>query len=191
MSPKVIISLLLAALPAAAVVSCSLAVDLDPLSAGCAADEQLCPPKPGEEPACVKISPEYGCGRENCVVCSPPNAQAYCLPGEQCGVASCNGFWEDCNLDPVDGCEKDLSSDPQNCKSCGLACDLANANAGCSSRTCVIISCKNGFDDCDGVDDNGCEVPLNIFTDCGACGNRCAATEDCLPGGGTWSCVAR
>ncbi len=195
MSAKVVLSLALAALLGSAVVSCTLAIDLDPLSAGCAEDEKLCPPEDGAEPACVKISPKYGCGRPNCVVCSPPFAESYCLPDGACGVGACNGDHEDCNGDPVDGCEIDLDSNANNCGACNTRCDLANATPGCNGGNCVIISCKPGWKNCDGTMSagvaNGCETNTTIYTNCGDCGVRCDTTvEDCIEtSAGVFSCV--
>jgi hypothetical protein len=50
---------------------------------------------------------------------------------------------------------------------------------------CQITSCTGLFSDCDGVDSNGCERPINTLTDCGGCGTGCSlanASETCATG---------
>jgi len=47
-------------------------------------------------------------------------------------------------------------------------------------------TCRSGFANCDGNDSsgvNGCETDITRDPGaCGRCGNRCAATEDCIGG---------
>lgn len=44
----------------------------------------------------------------------------------------------------------------------------------CTGNLCS-WSCQDGFADCDGNAANGCEVDLNTFANCGACGVKCKA----------------
>lgn len=61
------------------------------------------------------------------------------------------------------------------------ACQVSHATAACEGELCAVGSCEEGFDDCDAVDDNGCEVSLTDDpAHCGACTTPCSldhATE--------------
>lgn len=78
--------------------------------------------------------------------------------------------------DPAHGC------DPTACD----PCQVPNATAVCDGLACAIGSCTNGFQNCDGQGDNGCEVdPQTDVAHCGACGNLCVvphATAACQGG---------
>ncbi len=69
-----------------------------------------------------------GSGSEDCGIIS------FCRGGF--GVASCIscGGWANCNQDPSDGCEVDLTCDETNCGSCGFSCKTGQL---CSSRRCL------------------------------------------------------
>lgn len=68
----------------------------------------------------------------------------------------------------------------ESCGACGVRCAAVHGAAACVGGRCV-LTCQEGFADCDGHPGNGCEVDL--ATDrahCGACiktceGSRCAA----------------
>jgi len=115
-------------------------------------------------------------------------ANATCTSGT-CG-GTCAAGWGDCNNNPNDGCEADLSS-PQHCGSCGNVCNVANAVARCSGTTCDYSSCNANFQDCDGNRANGCESnKLGDANNCGGCGMRCPTGQGCsngacVPGTGT------
>jgi hypothetical protein len=67
------------------------------------------------------------------VECPPaPNAQPSC-PGDACSFTCKQGF-ADCDANPVNGCEVNLTTDPANCGTCGKACAPGGAckNAVCS-----------------------------------------------------------
>jgi hypothetical protein len=118
------------------------------------------------------------CGK----VCNAGNGTPWCNAGK-CGVNSCPAGFGDCNGDPSDGCEVNLTSDPNNCKTCGSLCVVANGAAKCSASTCQIASCDANHADCSGGYADGCET--NITSDvgnCGGCGTSCAvvnATPQC------------
>lgn len=108
----------------------------------------------------------------NCGGCAAPcNAFEACQNG-QC-VLDCPNNMGDCDGDPSNGCETPLNT-TTNCGFCGDACNLANATATCSAGMCTIQACNGGFDDCDGMDANGCEADLqsSVLT-CGSCNNAC------------------
>ena len=115
-----------------------------------------------------------GCGR----VCSLPNASPACV-GSSCIVAACADGFADCNKQPNDGCEVNVTNDANNCNGCGLVCAITtNATASrCSAKTCAVLSCANGFADCDGIYANGCEISTTSnSSNCGACGRACVPT---------------
>lgn len=117
-------------------------------------------------------------------VCDLPNAIAGCVQGT-CVIASCNQGFADCNNNPVDGCETDLTT-IQNCGACGNQCTVANGTAVCSSGNCAIASCNSGYANCDFNYGTGCEVNTNTDTqNCGACGTVCTVkngTAGCTGG---------
>ena len=119
-----------------------------------------------------------GCG----LVCSTPNASAVCLGGS-CKVGSCSSGYADCNSDPSDGCEVNVTNDTNHCGACGQGCSTGTS---CVSGSCEMISCPDGTADCNGDIPGSCATPLNTLTDCGACGDLCdpihTATPACVSG---------
>lgn len=85
---------------------------------------------------------------------------------------SCPSGWADCDEDPANGCEIDVSGDPDHCGACDHACGGDHASATCEQGACV-LSCDPGFGDCDGVASNGCETDLSTPSNCLACGVVC------------------
>lgn len=54
----------------------------------------------------------------------------------------------------------------------------------CESGKVAVKSCKEGFGNCDGLVENGCEVDTkNEVEHCGACNEECTPTELCIAGG--------
>ncbi len=104
---------------------------------------------------------------------------AYCDDGE-CGQTLCEDGLGNCNGDPDDECEADLTSDVENCGRCGGLCSVAHGTPGCDAELgCIVAGCDDGWDNCnsgtpDGGYADGCEVnTLESADDCGACGNAC------------------
>ena|SRR5579871_6391110 len=112
-------------------------------------------------------------------VCNLQNAQAACIGGK-CVVAQCNVGFSNCDGIDLNGCEANTSSDINNCGGCNAKCaQVANATIGCSMSKCVITGCLNGFQNCNGLYNDGCES--NVTSDpnnCGSCGKTCANTAN-------------
>jgi len=132
-----------------------------------------------------------GCGDD----CTYPNASGSCNSGT-CQMGACNSGWGNCDASEANGCENSLDS-LQDCGSCGTSCSRANATASCSGDVCHIETCNTFWDNCNGVDSDGCETSLETLTNCGACGVPCTGggaqmscdfgvcqIEDCNPGWG-------
>lgn len=120
-----------------------------------------------------------GCG----IACARDHATATCAGGS-CAIAACEALFGNCDGVDDNGCETALRS-LTSCGACGRGCDLANASESCSTGSCELAACDEGWGDCDGTAGNGCETPLSTLTDCGGCGTPCArasATETCATG---------
>ncbi len=73
-------------------------------------------------------------------------------------------------------CDVNLMTDPHNCGECGVDCGYPfthfRAAFDCVEGQCV-KRCEDGYADCNGFVDDGCEVKLGTNDDCNACGDRC------------------
>jgi len=122
-----------------------------------------------------------GCGHQ----CVTPNATPTCAGG-LCLVQQCNTGFKDCDMAPANGCEVNIQNDPNNCGGCNVKCSIANGTAACVNGMCAVGTCANGFADCDGQVNNGCETPVGTDTsNCGTCGHVCAlanASQTCTGG---------
>jgi hypothetical protein len=97
----------------------------------------------------------------------------YCKEGA-CGQTLCPAGKGDCNGDPVDNCETNVTNDVENCGGCGITCQAVNATVACVNSKCVITGCAEGFGDCANGYADGCEANLNTSTaHCGACKQPC------------------
>lgn len=91
-----------------------------------------------------------------------------------CGIQTCESGFEDCNLDPSDGCEVNTNTDLENCGSCGNVCSFPYAISVCTDGTCEIDRCLLNNRDCNLDPSDGCEVNTNMDPlNCGSCGNVC------------------
>jgi hypothetical protein len=114
----------------------------------------------------------------NCGSCGNSCGANGICSNSQCGCISpylnCNGLLSD-------GCEVNKNTDVNNCGGCGNVCNLPNtAVNGCVSGSCKVVSCVNGYGNCNGIDGDGCEVNLtNDSNNCGSCGNSCGSNATC------------
>jgi hypothetical protein len=112
---------------------CTLTPDVSAHRPKLAAD---CPGQKVCGDRCVdQDDPIAGCGPVSCLPCpaAPANAVPICGAGATCGSACAPGF-ADCDGDPSNGCEKDVSADDANCGACGHAC------AGCAGGLCPVAT---------------------------------------------------
>jgi hypothetical protein len=126
---------------------------------------------------------------ENCGACGKkcPAAQgkALCIDGE-CDIECDEGF-ANCDGNLANGCEKSVTGDVNNCGGCGKVCPSPlGETPWCVDGVCGSTACPDGFGDCNGKPEDGCEVDLRSNADhCNTCGNFCAALN------GTAACDER
>ena len=101
---------------------------------------------------------------------------------------SCETGFADCDSSSANGCETNIYADVNNCGSCGNNClSLPHVyQASCDKGRCNVSSCYSGYDNCDGLGTNGCEVSTdNDVYNCGSCGKVCNlphAQQACIAG---------
>jgi hypothetical protein len=76
------------------------------------------------------ITEPANCGGCNIICPAGPHANAMCSLG-RCGI-TCEDGWGDCDADPVNGCESDLTQ-PGTCGSCGNSCGGACVEGVCET----------------------------------------------------------
>jgi hypothetical protein len=87
------------------------------------------------------------CGACGTVCPTRANATSSCTGGT-CGFTCSTGF-ADCDGNPANGCEVNLTTDRDHCGTCGTVCPaLPGATPSCSASTCR-STCNTGFGDCD------------------------------------------
>ena len=123
----------------------------------------------------------------NCGSCTTdcgglPHVQSASCNGETCVDLTCEDGWDDCNGDPLDGCEQPLNTNPA-CGACGRSCTAAQGEASCATGSCEVTSCEPGWEDCNGELDDGCEADLGQEPNCGGCGIECGGGSTCTNGG--------
>ena len=99
-------------------------------------------------------------------------------------VATCAPYTDDCDGSSANGCETDLSNDVVHCGACATSpcADGPHGLASCEGGTCS-LACDDGFANCDGELDNGCEVALaSDDAHCGACAVACSTAGSCKNG---------
>jgi hypothetical protein len=100
--------------------------------------------------------------------CNLANAFNACVGGH-CDIVFCNPpNFSDCNMDPMDGCEIDLTTDPSNCGACMNACPFGPHSTAICTPTpgggMCGIACDPGYVDCDLNPATGCETPGTTCT---------------------------
>jgi hypothetical protein len=116
------------------------------------------------------------CGK----ACNLAHADASCSGGE-CRIERCEAPWDRCNTDDADGCEANLSADPDNCGGCGTVCSDDHGSPKCVNSACE-IECADDYEDCNDSRDDGCEVWLvRDVHHCGECDEVCEPMDGLEP----------
>jgi FlaG/FlaF family flagellin (archaellin) len=107
----------------------------------------------------------------NCGDCTEPelcNANGQCVLPEDCND-TCEGY--DCG--EVCG---------EVCGEYDGGCNLPNTVSSiCSFNFCIIGGeCLEGYGDCDGIDENGCETFFGTDTHCAGCNDTCIGGDKCV-----------
>lgn len=91
----------------------------------------------GEDGCETKSSSDpQNCGQCGLVCPAVRNGVAGCI-NQNCTIGRCQQGFEDCNGNPLDGCETDARTDIENCGGCGVTCDLIrNPQSVCVSGIC-------------------------------------------------------
>jgi len=114
------------------------------------------------------------CGND----CSPAHGVGSCM-GSTCHVDYCRAGWSDCDGDPTNGCETDVTT-TDDCGDCGSSCGFL---ADCMAGRCVDVACGSGSS-------WSCSTMSSTCTaTCGGAGVTCDSTGacTCLPSGVTCS----
>lgn len=123
-----------------------------------------------------------GCGKV-CSTAAGAHVTSNACSGSSCQPV-CNGLYGDCDNNHLNGCEKDVSADINNCGGCGLQCKTLHATSGtsCGGGACN-PSCDAGWAKCT-TPEQGCVTPLGTTSNCTKCGEVCSSpTKFCDPAG--------
>lgn len=149
----------------------------------CAAGQMLC------SNACVSITdPLYGCGNPACTPCKLDHATAACQ-ARACVPAACDPGFADCDKNPANGCEVDLSK-PASCGACNAVCPPtapvcapSGATFACSTGCTAAAPLLCGAE---------CVDPNTSENHCGGCNQNCTdvpnGTTECVAGTCTFTC---
>lgn len=137
----------------------------------CVGERPDCAPRISCGGRCVDAQTDInncgGCGTR-CVAVA--NASVACMRGT-C-IQFCVIPYDDCDGNPVNGCETSTVSNGRHCGGCGIECA---APLGCQVDTCA---CPSNTISCGGA----CTNPRTDRANCGGCNVRCAGNEDCVAG---------
>ena len=131
---------------------------------------------------CVNLAGDIlHCGACGAVCPTVANGAPACVEG-RCVVGACNAGFDDCDHQPVNGCEAIISDDPLNCSACGKQCmPFSNGLPVCTAGRCSAI-CAPNFGDCNNNVADGCEADVTFdIRHCGACGRACSAPANAVP----------
>ena len=125
------------------------------------------------------------CGRCGTTCQAGTRAVATCTAGV-CGTL-CETGYANCDLNPSNGCEQQVTSDPNHCGGCGMVCSVANGTGTCNAGACSVATCSGTWRNCDNNATNGCERDIGSdVNNCGGCGvvcpSRSNATRTCTAG---------
>jgi len=108
------------------------------------------------------------------------NGTPACIAGV-CTLASCLAGYGNCDNNPANGCEVNLTNNANNCGTCNAPCSLNHGVPSCIAGACI-ISCNVHYADCNSNPrSDGCETNLtNDNYNCGTCAHACAGGQSCI-----------
>lgn len=118
----------------------------------------------GNDTCAASDDPRFGCAAAGGAPCQLANAHPECVGGA-CAIARCVEGWADCDNNPSNGCEANLS-DPDTCGSCTTTCAQPQY---CSAQGCV-DTCSFPNQLCG----RSCVNPATSVQHCGTCDNACS-----------------
>jgi hypothetical protein len=102
-----------------------------------------------------------------------------CTEGDTCDAGICRpGPALDCGDDTecrqAGTCDSTTGLCTSTSESDGTTCTVASGEGACVDGSCTVEACDDGFADCNGDADDGCESPLDTSVEhCGVCGVSC------------------
>jgi len=135
----------------------------------CAESQRMC------HGYCVGLGdPHYGCGDPSCAPCTIAHGTPACENGA-CIIQTCDRGFADCDGDPANGCETDLSR-AASCGACGAVCPPsrpvcapAGGGFGCTTGCGPDAPLRCGDE---------CVDPLTSINHCGDCDVRCPEVDN-------------
>jgi hypothetical protein len=101
----------------------------------------------------------------------------------------CSAGFADCDGEPNNACETNITTSLMNCGSCGNYCAQAGAISKCVAGQCEIDECMAGYADCNDDPTDGCEAMVGAA----GCQERCELPDDApqaTPATGDCDCPA-
>jgi hypothetical protein len=158
------------------------------LGEGCS--EHACVPI---TPSAVDAGPEADGGGDAAAAASDAGLDASAADGgmdaASDAAASSDASAPDAGSHPDAGASGDAgeadggAGDPAPLECDGSCAAVPSGTVACVDGFCVVTGCDEGFLDCDGLAQNGCEAnPETHRLHCGGCGMACATGEVCLEG---------
>lgn len=132
---------------------------------GCQHDDNVAPCEDGDPCTVEDVCADGLCESGEPMTCYPgPNASAVCVEGS-CEI-TCDAGWGECDQDEATGCEVPIDT-VENCGFCGVACALDHAaTVVCEGAACLVETCEEGWENCDGLDETGCEAEIDPAEGC-------------------------
>jgi len=101
-----------------------------------------------------------------------------CGGNSVCQVSQClcPANFDNCDNDWTNGCETDLRTSMSHCGACYRPCTRPHATATCSGGACHMVACTSAgttWDNCNGIESDGCETQLGTDSNCALCGDYC------------------
>lgn len=121
--------------------------------------EKTCPRQGAD--SCVAINdPEFGCASSSCAPCALPHAVSVCSNDGRCVIGGCETGYVDCDDVEENGCETDHTSSLEHCGDCSTSCLTREQHADfkCNNGLCVVVECRDGYQNCNQLNVDGCEM---------------------------------